>query len=683
MKVGTRLYIGFGGIIVVLLVMFFLSQVSLERMTSNQKSLQTSSHLYDQIAHVDSLTEKMQRYIILYANTGMKSVFNSVNALSQELEQRLVSIKALSNNDQQLKIVASMQHSLQLLSEQFERASQDRYRRDDILNGKSIALVAAIENDFKKIRLVPSVPALLSSQIKEQLTFSEMSMVRSQQSMLLYVTGPDSIRSKASRRHLLHAIKSLKALQPQLDGKEYDEITSRMVTNMRDYKKQTGRIFRLTRGYLFIFNGVIAGQAAEFSRSSQELKELSLSERNHLFLTLNDTISEFSLGLTVAACFSVIFGVFFAWYTAHGIIQPLHHITATLITLSKGKFVDKIPGLESKNEIGDMAKSAQVFKEKNNLTEQLLIEAQRTEHALLKNKEELKQHQENLETMVKERTQALEESIIRLNNTQTQLAKSERMASIGSMVQGVAHELNTPVGLALTAASHIHDSGEKLSINMNKDKLTKSELTEYLSTTLLLTESMSTSLERAAQLIKSFKLVSVSEHQEHLQAFNLCEHLNNLLASMQRSIDPKYKINNQISNDIVITSYPGVFYQIYTNLMNNSVLHGFEGKSEGNITISAVLDNDELVLSYRDDGVGMTEATKANIFEPFFTTKRAKGGTGLGMSIVQALVNDKLHGEIDLNSILGIGTTYKLLIPIVNHSTLVDINDENSAFHKE
>jgi len=678
MRIGTRLYVGFGGIIFVLLGMFLISQLSLERMANDQKNLQTSSYFYNQIAQVDSMIEKMQRYIILYANTGMKSIFDSVITLSLELEQKLISINKLSNDKLQQQMVKSMQQSLNLLSEQFKRASEDRYLRDDLLNGQAMELIAVIANDFKALRLIT-----LSNKQTQQLMFSEMSVIRAQQSMLLYVTDPDSIRSKASKRHLVLAIRQLEDVESQLQTTEQRELVSKILLNMNNYKKQISKIFRLTRGYLFIFNGVIAGQAAEFSRNSRELKKLSLTQRNQLFDKLNRAINEFSARLTIATGISVILGIFFAWYTARGIVRPLYQITSTLMALSQGKSVDKIPGLQHKNEIGDMAKSAQVFKEKNNQTELLLQEAKKTQSVLFNNKEELKRHKENLEDMVRRRTQALEESVVTLNSAQIQLSKSERMASIGNMVQGVAHELNTPVGLALTGATHIYDDSKALSEDLANDELTKESLIRFLSVTSQLADSMTTSLERAAQLIKSFKLVSVNEHQEHLQKFNLREHLNNLLASMRRSIDGKYHIFNKIDDDIVITSYPGVFYQVYTNLMNNSVLHGFEGKDEGTITISATIDEAQLVLTYSDNGVGMSKDTMANIFDAFFTTKRARGGTGLGMSIVQALINDKLQGEIDLESVLNEGTTYKLIIPIINQSTLVNTAQHYSPVSKE
>jgi len=660
MKIGTRLHFGFGGILIVLLTTFLISNFSLDRISNTQKSLKSSSQFYNKIAEVDSMIERLQRYIILYAGSGMNSILENVNNLSIELNEKLIQINKANNTAQQQKILLNMQQSLDLLTEQFKRASEDRSLRDSLLHGNSLELMSKLELDYSEL----IGDKKLSAYTINQLLASQMNVLNAQKSMLLYVSSPDSKRSKESRKRLFRALQILEELQPHLEVLGQQETLETMIVNLTNYKKQTAQIFRLTRGYLFIFNGVIAGQASEFSRSSNELKKISLTQREILFSQFNQGINKFTDTLKISAVLSILMGLFFAWYTARGIVEPLDKITKTFTQLSKGLEVAKIPGLDQKNEIGAMAKSAQIFKEKNNQTEQLLIEAKQTAKALLENKQELKLHQENLEEMVNQRTKELELSIVTLKKTQSQLAKSERMASIGSMVQGVAHELNTPVGLALTATTHIYADSQVMQKNITDGKLTKDALTDYLEATISLTDSMSTSLEKAAQLIKSFKLVSVSEHQEHIQQFNLKDHLNNLLATMRRSIDSKYQINNLIADNIVIDSYPGVFYQIYTNFMNNSILHGFDGQESGQISISAVIENDNLILNYVDDGVGMDDDTKKNLYEAFFTTKRARGGTGLGMNIVQALVNDKLHGEIRLRSAIGQGTNYTLVIPL-------------------
>lgn len=287
-----------------------------------------------------------------------------------------------------------------------------------------------------------------------------------------------------------------------------------------------------------------------------------------------------------------------------------------------------------------------------------------------------RQEIEDKNTSLLQVNQKMEQTLADLQNAQKQLVKSERMAAIGNMVQGVAHELNTPVGLAYTAVTHIQHDSEKLQLKIANGGLTKSALVSYLESSVSLTGSIATSLDKAAQLIKSFKLVSVNEHQEHLQQFNLCDNLDNLLASMRRSIDKKFEIINSMPKDIEIESYPGVFYQIYTNLINNSVIHGFDDLDHGTIKISAKVSAGKIIIEFSDDGLGMSKDTLSKLYEPFFTTKRARGGTGLGMNIVHTLVGEKLEGDIDIKSELGQGTTYFITLPLVDiHSVKENSND--------
>lgn len=676
MKIGMRLHLGFGCIILVLLAMYFLSKSSLERMEDTQSTLKVSSQLHNKIAKIDSMIERLQRYIILYAGSGMNSVHSDVFTFSEEIISELNDINKLElNSAQETKIIQNMRDSLQLLIKQFKRAAEDRTDRDTLLQEASIAIGENLEQPFSQLQSDPSIPLLAKNQIID----AQLNLHRAQQQMLRYITSPDSKYSKASRRYLALATKQVSRLIKDFPILTSNSDLTTIASTLKAYKKQKAIIIRLTRGYLFIFNSVIAGQASEFSRSSNELKQISLNRRETLFEHLHVRIDKFSSMLEISAIFSIIFGLFCAWYTARSIVSPLQRITATFTSLSKGQNVQRIPGLTEKNEIGDMAKSAQVFKDKNQQTEELLVQAHISEKNLLESRNQLKSHQENLEVMVSERTRQLEESIDNLQRTQGQLAKSERMAAIGNMVQGVAHELNTPVGLALTAVTHIKSDSEQLQKNVNEGKLTKTSLSDHLESNINLASSMFTSLAKAAQLIKSFKLVSVNEHHERLQTFMLADNLDNLLASMRRSIDRKYEIENRIPRDIQIENYPGVFYQIYTNLMNNSVLHGFDGRDQGNIIIDARIEGEMLVLDYKDNGVGMDEETKRNLYEAFFTTKRARGGTGLGMNIVQALVTDKLHGEIELLSTLGEGTQYIFRIPLQLPKELIATSDKGQA----
>lgn len=258
----------------------------------------------------------------------------------------------------------------------------------------------------------------------------------------------------------------------------------------------------------------------------------------------------------------------------------------------------------------------------------------------------------------------LESAILALKSTQDKLIISEKMAALGGMVQGVAHELNTPIGLSITGASHIKNDTQRIVELLSNNNMKKSDLDDYFNETEHLTTSICVSLDKAASLIRSFKLVSVEQHEELKQYFDVRENLVDILYSIGPSLkENNIEIINNIEESINLCSYPGVFYQIYTNLINNAVLHGFEGRKAGIITISARYENDHLNMNFTDDGIGMNPEVLKKVFDPFFTTKRANGGTGLGMNIIFNLVIDKLLGSIDVNSQLELGTTFSFRIP--------------------
>jgi signal transduction histidine kinase len=258
----------------------------------------------------------------------------------------------------------------------------------------------------------------------------------------------------------------------------------------------------------------------------------------------------------------------------------------------------------------------------------------------------------------------LEKTIQELKNTQDKLVNAEKMAALGGMVQGVAHELNTPIGLSITGASHIKSDTIRITKLLSHNEMKKSDLDDYLESAGNLTKSICVSLDQAAKLIRSFKLVSVEQHIEAQQVFNVRSNLADILYSINPSIKRhNIKVVNQVPDNILINSFPGVFYQIYTNLINNALLHAFENYAEGEVVINAKFENNILHLLVKDNGGGMSEEVLNKVFDPFFTTKRARGGTGLGMNIIYNLVNEKLLGSIEVRSELRKGTTFELFIP--------------------
>lgn len=265
---------------------------------------------------------------------------------------------------------------------------------------------------------------------------------------------------------------------------------------------------------------------------------------------------------------------------------------------------------------------------------------------------------------------ALEKSLADLNLAQEHLVQSEKMAALGALVAGVAHEINTPLGIGVTATSYLEEKTRELELLFESRKMTRADFEKYLNTALETSSSTLTNLNRAADLIKSFKQVAVDQTCEERRRFKLKEYIDSLLLSLR----PRYKrtrhtITVVCPEDLEVYSFPGAFSQIITNLLINSLIHGFENIEQGNVTIEASAQGDHLLLTFCDNGGGMDSEQVQKVFDPFFTSKRVQDSTGLGMHIVYNLVTGLLHGRIECYSELGQGTTFTIEIPINEECT--------------
>lgn len=242
-------------------------------------------------------------------------------------------------------------------------------------------------------------------------------------------------------------------------------------------------------------------------------------------------------------------------------------------------------------------------------------------------------------------------SLETLETTRDKLVQSEKMAALGELVAGVAHEINTPVGVGVTAASFLDTKTKEFRKIYESGNLKRSELESYLNTIEEISGSILINMERAAELISSFKQVAVDQSSGEARVFNLKTYINEILLSLRPKLKKtSHEINVSCDEDIEINSFPGAFSQILNNLIMNSLFHGFKGMENGSIDIDIKRENDSIRFVYRDNGAGMPEEKCSKIFDPFYTTMRGQGGTGLGMSIVFNLVTQTLAGSIECTS---------------------------------
>ena len=268
-----------------------------------------------------------------------------------------------------------------------------------------------------------------------------------------------------------------------------------------------------------------------------------------------------------------------------------------------------------------------------------------------------------LETTSKE----LRNSLNALKDTQEQLIESEKMAALGGLVAGVAHEINTPLGIGITSSSYLSDSMHDVQAKYNNDEMTQEDFEQFLKKGLESTSILSVNLNRAADLVSSFKQIAVDQSSEEHRRFKLDFYLDEIILSLRPKFRNKdIQIKKQCPESLEINGFPGAISQIMTNLILNSLRHGFEHKDQGCITINVEEVEDHVTMikiSYSDDGIGIAPELKNKIFEPFYTTKRNRGGSGIGMSLVYNLVVQKLCGTLSLESEPDKGVCFTILIP--------------------
>ncbi len=356
------------------------------------------------------------------------------------------------------------------------------------------------------------------------------------------------------------------------------------------------------------------------------------------------------------------------------ITSPLRDLTELASEIASGN-LDKKISITGENEIGTLSRSLILMRD----SIKQKIESLRKENSERKKAEEslkertselavvnnkLEHKKDLLEDLVIERTTELQQYIDRLKETQNQLVESEKLASLGALVAGIAHEINTPIGISVTASSHLEDRTKEFEEHLKTGKLSRSEFEKFFDDAKSCSKLIFTHSQRAATLINSFKKVAVDQSSSEMRSFELKEYLEEVLVSLK----PKFKNTNfnielNCPNNITLFSYPGALTQILTNFLINSLLHGFEGLENGTIFIDIKEVDDRIYMIYRDTGCGIPDDNLHKIFDPFFTTKRGKGGSGLGLHIGYNLVSQTLMGSIKCNSKKNSGTSFEMIFP--------------------
>jgi signal transduction histidine kinase len=386
-------------------------------------------------------------------------------------------------------------------------------------------------------------------------------------------------------------------------------------------------------------DGNAAAMAASIDHVTEAIRhrEASAQER------FDRVLSDLNMRILIVAAIFVLVVMLISIGVAKSIREPLQELGAAMRAIIGGDYARPVKGLTARDEIGEMARAVEIFREN-------AIAKRRAEEALLASKEEA------------------EAALTELRTTQTSLIEAEKLAALGSLVAGVAHEVNNPVGISLTVASSLARRCEEFAREIEAGPIRRARLAEFVEGNRDAASQLVSNLHRAGELVQSFKQVAVDRSHADRRLFDLRESTDQIIASLRPGLKKnQVRLVVDVPAGIVMDSYPGMFGQVLTNLFLNSGYHAFPGDLTGTISVVArTSGSDQVHIIFRDDGIGMPEEVQRHAFDPFFTTRRGEGGTGLGLHIVYTLITRKLGGRIVLSSEPGKGTTFRISLPRVS-----------------
>ncbi|SMC28892.1 His Kinase A (phospho-acceptor) domain-containing protein [Andreprevotia lacus DSM 23236] len=341
------------------------------------------------------------------------------------------------------------------------------------------------------------------------------------------------------------------------------------------------------------------------------------------------------LTLTLVVCFNII------------IVKPLHTLSSALDhAAGQTHFsLDELKlGGNLRNEFGLLAQSVQ------RIAARLLAELE---------------ERRNANAALKDAMFRADEAYHELKMAQNELVQVEKMASLGGLVAGVAHEVNTPVGVILTSASVLAEESRQIRDLLSEGAVKKSDLVRYCDTAVQSAELILGNAERAGELIRSFKRVAVDQTSEARRTFELGEYLNEVIASLHPTLKrSQLEVEIHCVQPVNMDSYPGALSQVITNFITNAISHAYEEGQAGRLVIHAEQEGSSVTLSFTDFGKGIPYEYQSKIFDPFFTTRRGSGGSGLGLNVVYNLVTQTLAGTIAVKSMPSEGATFIISIPL-------------------
>jgi signal transduction histidine kinase len=369
----------------------------------------------------------------------------------------------------------------------------------------------------------------------------------------------------------------------------------------------------------------------------------SIRDRDRMaYERFEETLSDVYVRIAIVAVLALSLSVLIGLAIAASIVRPLRELMDGMHAIVGGDYAHPVRDTDAHDEIGAMARAVNVFRE--------------NAIAKLKAEQELKAAKDNAESALRE-----------LQDAQQSLIEAEKLAALGGLVAGVAHEVNNPVGISLTVASSFARRCDRFSEEIRDGQIRRSKLDEFIAGSQEAAKQLVANLNRAADLIQSFKQVAVDRSHAERRMFDLAEATEQIVVSLRPALKrSSISLTVEVPVGLQMDSYPGPYGQVLTNLVLNALVHAFPDRRTGSMRLAArPIGAEQVEIRFEDDGIGMSDDVQRRAFEPFFTTRRSRGGTGLGLHIVYNLITRRLGGRLRLDSEIGKGTTFTIRLPLV------------------
>ncbi|MCW3173258.1 sensor histidine kinase [Shewanella subflava] len=621
-------------------------EMAIESMNSTLKAMQTNAALY------------------LLGYEDQKQQYQVNLALLQSTKQTISHQKLLTNNEQ-INAFYQVNQLSNAINQQYQTLIFDVYSPEDEKAAKQIA-ANLLENNAKPLekiidfRAQDEIKGSQESSDEEELRYDDIPAIHyylqlvdeagdMQNALASYLLNDKNAKQEFDENGEAF-VKWLTLLEPL----EQDEDEVADITHIKQLFEQL-----LDGGYQ-LFNLYNPESLASATHAFNQLKQTHIADiEQQMSVLLNSTSNQVvsqledlkstNIGsiilLALFAMITIILLISLSFYTKRTIYLPIEKLAKSVDALRLGE--RNIQFIHNDDELGDVFKNVEKFQHD------------------LRQLDALQKNEAQYKLQLELERDKLQQALNTLQQAQKKLINSEKMASLGALVAGISHEINTPIGIAVTISSTFESRVKEFVTQARTGQLNLSDLEMFEQESLEGLVIMQKALNRAAELIHSFKQVAIDQSSNQRRSFLLDEMLNEVFNTLKHQIKRStYTVSIDCPADIMMDSFPGPFGQVITNLFNNAIIHGFDGAQTGDISVKVYLEeNDKIKLQFNDNGIGIPVSHIDKIFDPFFTTKLGQGGSGLGMNIVYNIVNNILGGDISVTS--HNGTTFTLIIPII------------------